>query len=139
MTCYRFATERDRKKGLRSDYWSSNLFEDMKTSKGLFGLDTDIVFMLSTDVVKVFKSRQSVSIWLLLLVLSPRAKMSVLNKFKLGWSKSIPRNQIQETEHASSQSHSGPQQLQGPGVLSFPVGPGVPTVGEGGSRCLEQF
>lgn len=68
MTNYRFQAEKDREKDLRSDYWSGDLFEDMKTKKGLFDLDTDIGFMLSTDGVKVFKSRRSFSIWPLLLV-----------------------------------------------------------------------
>lgn len=67
MTNYRFQAEKDREKDLRSDYWSGDLFEDMK-KKGLFDLDTDIGFMLSTDGVKVFKSRRSFSIWPLLLV-----------------------------------------------------------------------
>lgn len=69
MTAYRYAAEKDREKGLRSDYWSSDLFEDMK-AKELFQQDTDIAFMMSTDGVKVFKSRRCFSIWPILLVLS---------------------------------------------------------------------
>jgi hypothetical protein len=67
MTSYRYAAERDRQRGLRSDYWSSDLFQDMQ-KKGLFKEDTDLGLMISTDGVKVFKSRRSFNIWPILLV-----------------------------------------------------------------------
>lgn len=70
MISYRRAAEQDRQRGIRSDYWSSDHFQDMK-AKGFFAADTDLAFMLSTDGVKVFKSRRSFSIWPILLVLSP--------------------------------------------------------------------
>ncbi|KAI5810373.1 hypothetical protein BZA77DRAFT_221843, partial [Pyronema omphalodes] len=58
MTTYRSTAEQDRHKGLISDYWSADLFHDIKTRHGLFRNDTDIGFLLSTDGVKVFKSRR---------------------------------------------------------------------------------
>ncbi|KAI5836758.1 hypothetical protein DFP73DRAFT_488317 [Morchella snyderi] len=67
MTSYRYTAERDRQRGLRSDYWSSDLFYDMQ-KKGLFREDTDLGLMISTDGVKVFKSRRSFNIWPIILV-----------------------------------------------------------------------
>lgn len=67
MTSYRFEAEKNCDKGLCSDFWSSDLFQELK-GKHLFQSDTDIGFMMSTDGVKVFKSRRSFSIWPLLLV-----------------------------------------------------------------------
>lgn len=66
-TGYRYSTEKDHERELHADYWSSDLFDNMK-KKGLFNLDTDIDFMMSTDGVKLFKSQWNFSIWPLLLV-----------------------------------------------------------------------
>ncbi|KAI5850569.1 hypothetical protein DFP73DRAFT_524296 [Morchella snyderi] len=67
MARYRYYAEQERSQGLRTDFWSSDLFQDLR-QKGLFEADTDLGFMLSTDGVKVFKSRRSFNIWPLLLV-----------------------------------------------------------------------
>ncbi|KAH8152606.1 uncharacterized protein LAJ45_03447 [Morchella importuna] len=88
MTTYRSIAEKDRDKGLISDYWSADLFNDMKTRHGLFSNDTDIGFLLSTDGVKVFKSRRSFSIWPLLLVnlnLPPAVRFKKRNMLLLGF------------------------------------------------------
>lgn len=51
---YRLAVEKDCRKDLWSDYWSSNLFIEMRR-KGLFDLYTNVSFMFSFDGIKVFK------------------------------------------------------------------------------------
>jgi hypothetical protein len=57
----------DRVHDIRSDFWSGDLFADMK-SKGLFQTETDMAFIMSSDGVKVFKSRHTFCIWPIILV-----------------------------------------------------------------------
>ena len=45
-------------RNIRSDFWSGDLYTDMK-SKGLFQTETDMAFIMSSDSVKVFKSRHT--------------------------------------------------------------------------------
>jgi len=52
LTEYRKIAEGDRQREKRSDFWSGDLFHDMRC-KGLFEADTDMAFTLSTDGVKV--------------------------------------------------------------------------------------
>ena len=52
LTEYRKIAEGDRQREKRSDFWSGDLFHDMRR-KGLFEADTDMAFTLSTDGVKV--------------------------------------------------------------------------------------
>lgn len=51
--------------------------------------------------------------------------------------KSTPCDQIEDTEHIASWSHTGPQLPQESGIGSFPVSTGVLTAGKRCSRCLE--
>lgn len=67
LVSYRYSAEQDRGRGVRSDFWSSDLFDTLK-QKGLFQQDTDVAFMMSTDGVRVFKSRKAFNIWPILLV-----------------------------------------------------------------------
>jgi hypothetical protein len=53
---------------LRSDFWTGQLCRDLKEIKGLFGKLMDMGFSLSTDGVKVFKTRSAFNIWPLMLV-----------------------------------------------------------------------
>lgn len=46
-----------------SDYWTSELFRDMRDQKELFQRITDLGFVLTTDGVQVFKARKRFSIW----------------------------------------------------------------------------
>ena len=48
----------NRVRNIRSDFWSGDLYTDMK-SKGLFQTETDMAFIMSSDSVKVFKSRHT--------------------------------------------------------------------------------
>ncbi|KAH8152180.1 uncharacterized protein LAJ45_03606 [Morchella importuna] len=65
MVAYRYGAEQQRARRVRTDFWSSDLFEEKKE---FFPNDTDIAFLLSTDGVRVFKSRRNFSIWPILLV-----------------------------------------------------------------------
>ncbi|KAH0604134.1 uncharacterized protein H6S33_007165 [Morchella sextelata] len=87
MTQYRYQVERDRGKELVSDFWSAELFLNLK-EKGLFPDDTDIGFMLSTDGVKVFKFRRNFSIWPILLInlnLPPAIRFKHRNMLLIGF------------------------------------------------------
>jgi hypothetical protein len=57
-----------------SDFWSGGLYKDLRTQNtsggSFFSRDTDVAFFLSTDGVKVFKSRRAFYIWPILLVSS---------------------------------------------------------------------
>jgi len=57
----------NRVRNIRSDFWSGDLYTDMK-SKGLFQTETDMAFIMSSDGVKVFKSRHTFCIWPMILV-----------------------------------------------------------------------
>lgn len=46
-----------------TDYWTSELFQEMKYQKKLFRTSTDLGFVLSTNGVQVFKARTRFSIW----------------------------------------------------------------------------
>ena len=56
----------DEQRGIRSDFWTGELFKDLR-KKDLFPNITDMAFMLSSDGVKVFKARDDFSIWPLML------------------------------------------------------------------------
>ena len=77
MIRYRNVAVLDRAEGLVSDFWTGTLYSDLRTRRPdgqhehelpMFHQDTDIGFFLSTDGVKVFKSRRAFYIWPLLLV-----------------------------------------------------------------------
>jgi hypothetical protein len=53
---------------LRSDFWTGQLCRDLKEKKGLFSKLMDMGLSLSTDGVKVFKTRSAFNIWPLMLV-----------------------------------------------------------------------
>ncbi|KAI5814061.1 hypothetical protein BZA77DRAFT_220346, partial [Pyronema omphalodes] len=55
---YRLLAEKNRERGIRVDFWSGDLYQDLKHRKNLFSQDTDLAFAISTDGVKVFKSRR---------------------------------------------------------------------------------
>jgi hypothetical protein len=52
---------------VRSDFWSGELYRDLKL-RGLFQEKTDIALSLSSDGVKVFKTRSAFQIWPIMLV-----------------------------------------------------------------------
>jgi hypothetical protein len=52
---------------VRSDFWSGGLFKDLR-QLGLFSEKTDIALSLSSDGVKVFKTRTAFQIWPIMLV-----------------------------------------------------------------------
>jgi hypothetical protein len=66
----------DRENNIRSDFWTGELFQDLQ-AKGLFSLRTDVAFALSSDGVKVFKTRSAFYIWPIMLV----STKSVLQRF----------------------------------------------------------
>jgi hypothetical protein len=87
MVKYRKKAETDRTIGERTDFWSGDLFQDLK-SKDLFGADTDIALTLSTDGVKVFKSRRAFNIWPLMLLclnLPPEVRFKRRNVLFVGF------------------------------------------------------
>jgi hypothetical protein len=87
MVNYRRKAESDRTIGKRTDFWSGDLFQDLK-SKDLFGADTDIALTLSTDGVKVFKSRRAFNIWPLMLLclnLPPEVRFKRRNVLFVGF------------------------------------------------------
>ena len=61
MISYREKCKRDVEKNLHSDYWTGELHKD-QTASGLFPNDTDMAFLLTSDGVKVFKTRDDFSI-----------------------------------------------------------------------------
>lgn len=65
MSTYRKGVEAD--KDHLMDFWSGDLCKDLK-KKGILGNETDLAFALSTDGVKVFKSRRDFHIWPLILI-----------------------------------------------------------------------
>ena len=67
MMEYRIRTKDDAEEKIRSDSWTGALYKDLK-ELGLFSEDTDIALTLSTDGVKVFKTRSTFNIWPLMLV-----------------------------------------------------------------------
>lgn len=48
---------------ITSDFWNSRLFRSLKIKKGLFSQPTDIAFFMSTDGVRVFKTRSNFVVW----------------------------------------------------------------------------
>jgi hypothetical protein len=87
MIEYRKLAEQDRISGKRSDFWSGDLFQDLK-AKGLFRKETDMAFVLSSDGVKVFKSRRAFYVWPLILVclnLPPEERYKRRNIFVVGF------------------------------------------------------
>jgi hypothetical protein len=66
MMAYRYGCVQDREKGIRSDFWTGDLFSDLEKN-GLFPLITDLAFALSSDGVKVFKTRGTFYIWPIML------------------------------------------------------------------------
>lgn len=52
---------------MRSDFWTGELYRDLKL-RGLFQEKTDIALSLSSDGVKVFKTRSAFQIWPIMLV-----------------------------------------------------------------------
>ena len=87
MIDYRKTAELDHSRNLRSDFWSGKLFQDLK-KKGLFASETDLAFALSSDGVKVFKSRRAFYIWPLILVclnLPPQERFKRRNILVVGF------------------------------------------------------
>jgi hypothetical protein len=66
MMAYRYGCVQDREKGIRSDFWTGDLFSDLEKN-GLFPSITDLAFALSSDGVKVFKTRSTFYIWPIML------------------------------------------------------------------------
>jgi hypothetical protein len=67
MMEYPYQCGQDRENNIRSDFWTGELFRDLQ-AKGLFSLRTDVALALSSDGVKVFKTRSSFYIWPIMLV-----------------------------------------------------------------------
>jgi hypothetical protein len=67
MMEYTYQCEQDRENNIRSDFWTGELFRDLQ-AKGLFSLRTDVALALSSDGVKVFKTRSAFYIWPIMLV-----------------------------------------------------------------------
>ncbi|KAI5816186.1 Transposase family tnp2-domain-containing protein [Pyronema omphalodes] len=87
MLQYRNSASLDRETGNRTDFWSSDFCDRLK-SKGMLDKDTDIAFFLSMDGVRVFKSRRSFSIWPLLLInlnLPPKVRVKRSNMICVGF------------------------------------------------------
>jgi hypothetical protein len=57
----------DRENNVRSDFWTGTLCRDQER-KGLFSQITDVALALSSDGVKVFKTRSAFNIWPIMLV-----------------------------------------------------------------------
>ncbi|KAA8910744.1 hypothetical protein FN846DRAFT_774739, partial [Sphaerosporella brunnea] len=56
MMAYRYKCSNDRNNNTRSDFWTGELYSDLE-KKGLFPCITDMALALSSDGVKVFKTR----------------------------------------------------------------------------------
>ena len=68
MIAHKAKCRRDARNDIKSDYWTGELYKEQR-EKGLFPEEnTDMAFMLTSDGVKVFKTRDDFSIWPLMLV-----------------------------------------------------------------------
>ena len=67
MLAYKSLCKSNLEKGIRSDFWTGQFYVDQK-ARGLYQDDTDMAFMLTTDGVKVFKTRDDFTIWPIMLV-----------------------------------------------------------------------
>jgi hypothetical protein len=78
MIRYRNSAVMDRHDEKFSDFWSGRLCNELQSRKfsdasqePMLAKDTDVAFFLSTDGVKVFKSRRAFYMWPILLVCIP--------------------------------------------------------------------
>jgi hypothetical protein len=97
MIQYRIMTKQGGEDGKLADFWTGKLIEDLKKKdeqRGekvpMFSQDTDLAFFLSTDGVKVFKSRRAfhIMIWPLLLInlnLPPTERVKRCNMILMGF------------------------------------------------------
>jgi hypothetical protein len=87
MMDYRQRVQEEQEAGLRSDFWTGQLYRDLRT-KQLFTDMTDIALALSTDGVKVFKTRSAFYIWPIMLVnfnLPPSVRFKRHNMLLVGF------------------------------------------------------
>jgi hypothetical protein len=95
MIHYRTMAVQGGENGKLSDFWTGTLIKDLKKTdeqRGervpMFSQDTDLAFFLSTDGVKVFKSRRAFHIWPLLLInlnLPPEERVKRCNMILMGF------------------------------------------------------
>jgi hypothetical protein len=92
MLRYRNMAGLARENGQCSDFWSADLMCELQEKdsapRPMFSQDTDIAFFLSSDGVKVFKSRRAFYIWPLLLInlnLPPDIRLKKSNMMLVGF------------------------------------------------------
>jgi hypothetical protein len=92
MIRYRNKARFDREQGQSADFWSADLIQELQerdcAERSMFSQDTDLAFFLSSDGVKVFKSRRAFHIWPLLLInlnLPPNIRYKKTNMLLVGF------------------------------------------------------
>lgn len=69
FTTYRQSAETaNSSANLTTDFWNSRLFRSQKQKKNLYQNPTDLAFFMSTDGVRVFKTRTNYIIWPIILI-----------------------------------------------------------------------